>query len=62
MELSHDRERIHYEKHVIINDLWNTEKTDLLALPDTDYPVFKEIEVKANKYNEIKQNKITNLS
>lgn len=62
VELSHDRERIHYEKHVIINDLWNTEKTDLLALPDTDYPVFKEIEVKANKYNEIKQNKITNLS
>lgn len=54
VELSHDRERIHYEKHVIINDLWNTEKTDLLALPDTDYPVFKEIEVKVNKYNEIK--------
>lgn len=53
-ELAQDRERIHYEKQVPINELWLTEKVDLLALPDVDYPVFKEMEVKANKYNEIK--------
>lgn len=29
-------------------------KRIFLALPDVAYPVFKEIEVKANKYNEIK--------
>lgn len=54
VELSHGRERIHYEEHVIADDLWNAEKMDLLALPDTDYPVFKEIEIKVNKYDEIK--------
>lgn len=53
-ELAQDRERIHYEKQVRIDELWLTEKVDLLALPDVDYPVFKEMEVKANKYNEIK--------
>lgn len=53
-ELAQDRERIHYEKQVPIDELWLTEKVDLLALPDVDYPVFKEMEVKANKYNEIK--------
>ena len=52
--LAQDRERVHYEKYVVINELWLEEKTDLLAIPETDYPVFKEIEVKANKYNEIK--------
>ena len=52
--LAQDRERIHYEKQVRIDELWLTEKVDLLALPDVDYPVFKEMEVKANKYNEIK--------
>lgn len=53
-QLLQDRERIHYEKYVLINDLWSEERTDLIVLPDTDYPVFKEIELKANKYNEIK--------
>lgn len=53
-ELAQNRERIHYEKKVCIDELWLTEKIDLLALPDVDYPVFKEMEVKANKYNEIK--------
>ncbi|HCZ1050250.1 TPA: IS21 family transposase, partial [Staphylococcus aureus] len=50
-------ERIHYEKYAIINDLWLEEKADLITLPDKEYPVFKEIEIKANKYNEIKLDK-----
>jgi hypothetical protein len=54
VQLAKDRERVHYEKHVLISELWLEEKADLLALPDVAYPVFKEIEVKANKYNEIK--------
>lgn len=53
-QLVNDRERLHYEKHKTIAELWLEEKTSLLPLPDVDYPVFKEIEVKANKYNEIK--------
>lgn len=53
-QLAKDRERIHYEKYVLINDLWLEEKSDLLMLPEVDYPVFKEVELKANKYNEIK--------
>ncbi|MFD2729899.1 IS21 family transposase, partial [Enterococcus camelliae] len=32
--LAQDRERIHYEKQVRIDELWLTEKVDLLALPD----------------------------
>lgn len=35
-------------------NLWLEEKSDLLMLPEVDYPVFKEVELKANKYNEIK--------
>ena len=54
VQLAKDRERVHYEKHVLISELWLEEKADLLELPDVAYPVFKEIEVKANKYNEIK--------
>ncbi|CAA3845753.1 putative transposase [Staphylococcus aureus] len=56
-QLAQDRERIHYEKYAIINDLWLEEKADLITLPDKEYPVFKEIEIKANKYNEIKLDK-----
>ena len=52
-QLTLDRDRLHYEKQIDINELWLEEKAALLHLPDTDYPVFKEIEVKANKYNEI---------
>jgi transposase len=54
IQLIEDRDRNHYEKNVSIIELWEEEKTELLALPDVPYPVFKEIECKANKYNEIK--------
>lgn len=54
VQLSDDRNRMHYEKNVLIEELWKEEKTELLALPDAPYPVFKEMECKANKYNENK--------
>lgn len=53
VQLAKDRRRPHYEKNRMIDELWFEEKLDLLALPDKEYSVFKEIEVKANKYNEI---------
>lgn len=53
LQLRQDQERPHYEKQKTINELWLDEKMELLALPDIDYPVFKEMQVKANKYNEI---------
>ncbi|HCC3219372.1 TPA: transposase, partial [Legionella pneumophila] len=39
-----DRQRLHYEKEVMIEDLWNEEMKHLLALPVEDYLIFKEIE------------------
>lgn len=35
-----------------ITDLWKEEKANLLPLPEVDYPVLKEIQLKSNKYNE----------
>lgn len=53
-QLSQDFNRNHYEKHQLIQVLWEEEKSSLLSLPEMDYPVFKEMIVKANRYNEIK--------
>ncbi|AQQ55541.1 IS21 family transposase [Planococcus lenghuensis] len=51
--LEKDRDRIHYKKQVPIKDLLEEERQYLLALPETDYPVFKKETAKANKYGEI---------
>lgn len=53
-QLVDDRERLHYEKQKKIADLWKEEEANLLPLPEVDYPVFKEIQLKSNKYNEVK--------
>lgn len=53
-QLQNDRQRLHYEKEVMIEDLWNIEKDFLLELPTEDYPIFKEVEAKVNKFNEAK--------
>nr|WP_316245660.1 IS21 family transposase [Robertmurraya massiliosenegalensis] len=53
-QLIEDRNRLHYEKNVLINELWQNEKKYLLQLPNIEYPVFKEETGKVNKYNEIK--------
>lgn len=51
--LTEDRKRDHYSKQVPIEELLEEEHQYLLALPEKDYPVFKEEKVKANKYGEI---------
>ncbi|ESU31663.1 transposase [Bacillus sp. 17376] len=51
--LEKDRERTHYKKQVPIKDLLEEESQYLLALPEEEYPVFKEEKAKANKYGEI---------
>ena len=48
------RQEKHYEKNKKIETLWQEEKQVCLALPEEDYPVFKERIVRANKLNEIK--------
>lgn len=53
-QLIEDRNRLHYEKNVLINELWEEENKQLLQLPEADYPVFKEELGKVNKYNELK--------
>lgn len=52
-QLVKDRGRLHYEKNVPIERLWNDEQRHLLHLPTTDYPVFRTIEGRINKYNEV---------
>ena len=58
VQLLEDRKRLHYEKEVMIEDLWNQESKFLLELPEKEYPVFKEIETKVNKYNEAQLDKV----
>ena len=48
------RKEQHYEKMRTIESLWKEEKRSCLELPYEDYPVFKEVLVRANKLNEIK--------
>jgi len=48
-----DHQRIHYKKGYIIADLMEEEKKYGLALPENEYPVFKERMVTANKYGEV---------
>ncbi len=58
VHLQKDRQRLHYEKEVLIEDLWGQEKKFLLDIPIEDYPIFKEIEAKVNKFNEAKLDNI----
>lgn len=48
-----DHQRVHYKKHVPIATLIEEEKKYCLALPEIDYPIFKESTIKCNKYGEI---------
>src|SRR5699024_9398993 len=51
--LTNDRQRIHYVKGRSIQELLEEEHQYLWALPDENYPVFKEEKAKANKYGEV---------
>lgn len=52
-QLAEDRDRIHYEKKRSIHELLEEEHQFLWALPEEDYPVFKEEKMKSNKYGEV---------
>ena len=52
-KMTNDTERLHYEKKVLISELWKEEQNSLLQIPAKDYPVFKQVEFKPNRYNEI---------
>ncbi|WP_405098616.1 IS21 family transposase [Oceanobacillus sp. FSL H7-0719] len=49
-----DHERSHYKKGEVIVDLLEEEKKYGLALPESNYPVFKQSMVTANKYGEVR--------
>lgn len=51
--MTEDRERPHHNKPKTLQELLDEEHQYLLALPEEDYPVFKEEKLKANKYGEI---------
>ncbi|MBR7555028.1 IS21 family transposase [Allobacillus sp. GCM10007491] len=51
--LVEDRQRLHYEKQIRIEELFQEEQKYLYNLPDNDYPIFKEKWVRANKYGEV---------
>ncbi|CAM5218281.1 hypothetical protein UACE39S_04538 [Ureibacillus acetophenoni] len=53
-QLKKDRQRLHYKKEELIEDLWMREQKQLLKLPEKPYPVFKQFAIKFNKYNEFK--------
>ncbi|GAQ17659.1 transposase [Oceanobacillus picturae] len=48
-----DHKRKHYKKGEPIQNLIKEEKKYCLALPESDYPVFKKDNVSANKYGEV---------
>ncbi|GBF12246.1 integrase core domain protein [Tepidibacillus sp. HK-1] len=48
-----DRKRLHYEKELLIDELWEKEKTKLKALPLKEYPIFTVDKAVVNKYGEI---------
>ena len=45
-----DFEREHYERGVLIRELWEEEKSHLLTLPDYEYEVFRYDSLTVNKY------------
>lgn len=54
-----DMERPHYAKHERIADLWEKERSKLLALPATPFEVFRLEAARLNKYRELRFEKAT---
>lgn len=52
-EMKSDRNRPHYEKEVLIEELWKEDEKQLKALPISDLPIFSIDSLKVNKYGEI---------
>jgi len=49
-----DHEREHYERGVLIRELWEEEKTHLLTLPEYEYEVFSYVSLTVDSYGLIK--------
>ncbi|WP_079707632.1 IS21 family transposase [Paraliobacillus ryukyuensis] len=52
-EMTKDRNRPHYEKGVLIEELWEEDKNQLKALPVSNLPIYSIDSLKVNKYGEI---------
>lgn len=52
-KMVNDRERLHYEKGVLIEELWAEEQKHLKALPISHLPIFSIDSATVNKYGEI---------
>lgn len=52
-EMEKDRQRLHYEKNVLIDELWEEDKKHLKALPLTDLSIYSVKSATVNKYGEI---------
>lgn len=53
-EMKRDRNRPHYEKEVLIEELWKEDEKQLKALPISDLSIYSIDSLKVNKYGEIK--------
>lgn len=51
--MKEDRNRLHYEKGVLIEELWQEKRKQLKALPISDLPIFSVSSATVNKYGEI---------
>lgn len=52
-EMKADRNRPHYEKGVLIEELWKEDEKQLKPLPINDLPIYSIDSLKVNKYGEI---------
>ncbi|WP_434133800.1 hypothetical protein KIAC18_002128 [Sporomusa sphaeroides] len=53
-EATADRHRLHYEKRLLIEALWQEESTKLLTLPNAPYQVFRLETGRVNGYGEVR--------
>jgi transposase len=52
-----DRQRLHYKKEILIADLFNEDREQLLMLPTKEYEVGHYVKAKADKYGKINLDK-----
>ncbi|MEH7457471.1 IS21 family transposase [Bacillus sp. JJ1127] len=52
-KLIEDRNRVHYDKGVLIDELWQEDKQKLKALPKQDFSIYEIAQSTVNKYGEI---------
>ncbi|AYE53799.1 IS21 family transposase (plasmid) [Priestia megaterium NCT-2] len=52
-QMQKDQKRLHYDKKILIEELWKEDKKCLKVLPSQDLPIFSVSTYKVNKYDEI---------